>query len=194
MPEGRQRGGGRFSAKRKLEAVLRILRGEHLDTVSRELGVTAATLSSWRDDCLSGAEANLKSRAPTPQDDEVSRLQGLVGDLTMRLELSRERSASSGSSRVHRTSTRRRGTGVRSASSGRSRTSCCGRGDSGTWKSCSRRSTSGSGRTTRSGWSRSTVTDLRRRSGLASPQVKRLRECREYRHVRIQETGAVQGD
>ena len=40
---------GRFSARRKTEAVLRLLRGEDLDTLSRELGVTAATLSGWRD-------------------------------------------------------------------------------------------------------------------------------------------------
>ena len=40
---------GRFSARRKTEAVLRLLRGEDLDTLSRELGVTAATLSAWRD-------------------------------------------------------------------------------------------------------------------------------------------------
>ena len=37
---------GRFSAKRKSEAVLRLLRGEDLDTLSRELGVVAATLST----------------------------------------------------------------------------------------------------------------------------------------------------
>lgn len=86
-----QRGGGRFSSKRKTEAVLRILRGEDLDTVSRELGVTAARLSSWRDEFLSGGESNLKSCTPTAQDDEVGRLKGMVGDLTMRLELSRER-------------------------------------------------------------------------------------------------------
>ena len=89
MSKGRR--GGRFSSKRKLEAVLRVLRGEDLDTVSRELGVTAARLSAWRDDCLAGAEANLKSRAPSAQDDEVQQLKGLVGDLTMRLELSREK-------------------------------------------------------------------------------------------------------
>jgi hypothetical protein len=34
---------GRFSARRKTEAVLRLLRGEDLDTLSRELGVVAAT-------------------------------------------------------------------------------------------------------------------------------------------------------
>jgi hypothetical protein len=39
---------GRFSARRKTEAVLRLLRGEDLDTLSRELGVVAATLSGWR--------------------------------------------------------------------------------------------------------------------------------------------------
>jgi hypothetical protein len=90
MSKGR-RGGGRFSSRRKLEAVLRVLRGEDLDTVSRELGVTAARLSGWRDDSLAGAEARLKSRAPSAQDDEVHRLKSLVGDLTMRLELSRDK-------------------------------------------------------------------------------------------------------
>jgi transposase-like protein len=39
---------GRFSARRKTEAVLRLLRGEDLEALSRELGVTAATLSGWR--------------------------------------------------------------------------------------------------------------------------------------------------
>ncbi len=36
---------GRFSPQKKVEAVLRLLRGEDLDTLSRELGVTAARLS-----------------------------------------------------------------------------------------------------------------------------------------------------
>jgi len=53
---------GRFTARRKVEAVMRLLKGEDLDTVSRELGVTAATLSEWRDAFLSSAEAGLKSR------------------------------------------------------------------------------------------------------------------------------------
>ena len=34
--------GGRFSARRKRETVLRLLRGEDLESVSRELGITAA--------------------------------------------------------------------------------------------------------------------------------------------------------
>ena len=47
---------GRFSARRKSETILRLLRGQPLDSAARELGVTAATLaqrpsggsSSWR--------------------------------------------------------------------------------------------------------------------------------------------------
>ena len=36
--------GGRMSRQRKAAAVLRLVRGEDLETVSRELGVTAAPL------------------------------------------------------------------------------------------------------------------------------------------------------
>jgi transposase-like protein len=48
---------GRFSARRKTQAVLRLLQGEDLDTLSRELGVSAATLSGWRDAFPSLTEA-----------------------------------------------------------------------------------------------------------------------------------------
>src|SRR4029453_9222948 len=41
--------GGRLSRKRKRDAVLRLLRGEDLETLSRALGVTAATLSGGQD-------------------------------------------------------------------------------------------------------------------------------------------------
>ena len=47
--------GGRMSRQRKRDAVLRLLRGEDIDTVSRALGVTAATLSAWRDAFLAGS-------------------------------------------------------------------------------------------------------------------------------------------
>ena len=40
---------GRFSARRKRATVLRLLRGENLESVSRELGITAARASQWRD-------------------------------------------------------------------------------------------------------------------------------------------------
>ena len=56
----------RMSAGRKQEAVLRLLRGEDLELVSRELGVTAAELSGWRDTFLAGGEAALKTGLRTP--------------------------------------------------------------------------------------------------------------------------------
>ena len=77
----------RMSAGRKREAVLRPLRGEDLELVSRELGVTAAELSGWRDRFLAGGEASLKSRPAAARDAEVDRLQAKVGELTMATEL-----------------------------------------------------------------------------------------------------------
>jgi transposase len=74
----------RFSAKRKLDAVNRLLRGEPLELVARELNVTAARLSFWRDQALLAAEAALKERE---RDDEVTRLKGKVGAMTMEIEL-----------------------------------------------------------------------------------------------------------
>ena len=72
-------------------AVIRLLRGEDLDRLSRELRVTAATLSLWREEFVSGGQANLKARQPTAQDEEILRLKAMIGDLTMRNELLRER-------------------------------------------------------------------------------------------------------
>ena len=78
---------GRFAAKRKTEAVLRLLRGEDLDTLSRERGVAAATLSGWRDAFLDGGTAAMKSRPADDRDERVARLQAKVGQLTMDNEL-----------------------------------------------------------------------------------------------------------
>jgi transposase len=78
---------GRFSSQRKVEAVLRLLRGEDLDALSRELGVTASKLAEWRETFLAGGQVALKSRQVDVRDDEVRSLREKVGDLTMRLEL-----------------------------------------------------------------------------------------------------------
>jgi hypothetical protein len=80
----------RFSTKRKVEAVLRLLRGEELDALSRELGVTAARLSKWRETFLSAGVASLKSRPRDGRDEEIARLKEVIGELTMRNELLRE--------------------------------------------------------------------------------------------------------
>ena len=65
--------GGRMSRQRKTAAVLRLLRGEDLETVSRELGVTAATLTNWHDAFLAAGEAALMTRAVTGEELESDR-------------------------------------------------------------------------------------------------------------------------
>jgi transposase len=77
----------RMSAQRKQSAVLRLLRGEDLELLSRELGVTAAELSAWRDAFLAAGEAALKTRPADDRDVEIGRLKAKVGDLTMANEL-----------------------------------------------------------------------------------------------------------
>jgi len=82
---------GRFSARRKTETILRLLRGESLDSLARELGVTAATLAQWREAFLAGGQTALKSRLADERDDEIQRLRAKVGEITMNNELRLDR-------------------------------------------------------------------------------------------------------
>src|SRR4051812_41794925 len=82
-PEPRRR----MSVRRKQETVLRLLRGEDLELLSRELGVTAAELSGWRAAFLAAGEASLTSRPADAREAEIGRLKEKVGDLTMANEL-----------------------------------------------------------------------------------------------------------
>ena len=77
----------RFSARRKLAAVTRLLRGEPLETVARELNVTVARLSEWRDRALVAAETAMKERERDSRDEEVLRLKAKLGEVTMANEL-----------------------------------------------------------------------------------------------------------
>ena len=78
---------GRFTSRRKLEAVLRLLRGEDLDALSRELGITAHKIAEWKEDFLAAGQAGLKSRHPDAQDEEIRQLKEALGDTTMRLKI-----------------------------------------------------------------------------------------------------------
>lgn len=82
---------GRWTSKRKRDAVLRLLRGEDLDVVSREMKVTAATLAKWRDAFLDAGLTGLKSRASDARDSQIRDLQRKVGELTMDNELLNEK-------------------------------------------------------------------------------------------------------
>ncbi len=82
---------GRWSSRRKMEVVLRILRGEDLDSLSRELWVTAAALAQWRDQFLASGQAGLRSRETDERDLAISRMKTKIGEITMENELLRER-------------------------------------------------------------------------------------------------------
>ena len=85
--------GGRMSRPREREAVLRLLRGEGLETVSRSLGVTAAALSAWRDAFLAAGEAALATRPGTGEELESERLKGRLGEALIERDLLREKVA-----------------------------------------------------------------------------------------------------
>jgi transposase len=76
-----------MSRQRKRDAVLRLLRGEDLETVSRSLGVTAATLSSWRDSFVAAGEAALAARPVDGETLESERLKARLGAMLLKHEL-----------------------------------------------------------------------------------------------------------
>src|ERR671933_1880818 len=82
---------GRWSSRRKTEVVLRVLRGEDLDALSRELGVTAGVIAGWRDQFLAGGQAAVRTRPADERDEEIARLRAKVGEITMENELLLER-------------------------------------------------------------------------------------------------------
>ena len=58
-----------------------------MELVSRELGVTAARLSQWREQFLAAGQAVLKKRPQEARDLEIARLQQKLGEVTMDNEL-----------------------------------------------------------------------------------------------------------
>src|SRR3954454_6029232 len=79
--------GGRMARQRKREAVLRLLRGEDLELVSRSLSVTAATFSSGRDAFLAAGEASLATRPTDGEALESGRLKAKLGEMLLEREL-----------------------------------------------------------------------------------------------------------
>jgi transposase len=85
--------GGRMSRQRKSAAVLRLLRGEDLETVSRGLGVTAATLSGWREAFLAAGEAALSTKPVSGEELESGRLKAKLGAALIERDLLNEKIA-----------------------------------------------------------------------------------------------------
>jgi hypothetical protein len=87
MKKGKSSRGKRFSANKKMEAVLRLLKGEPLDEVARSVGRPAHELESWRREFIEAGMAALKSRKDDVSEKRLKSAQAKIGDLAMRLEL-----------------------------------------------------------------------------------------------------------
>jgi len=83
--------GQRWSRSRKRAVALRLLRGESVDAVSRELGVPLFRLEAWREAALAGIDAAFTSRKEAQVSAELDVALQRVGELTMENELLRAR-------------------------------------------------------------------------------------------------------
>ena len=66
---------------------MRILKGEALDALSRELKVSTSRLSEWRDEFMASGQAGLMSREPDHRDEQIKQLHAKIGEQTMEIEL-----------------------------------------------------------------------------------------------------------
>jgi hypothetical protein len=80
----------RWSAQRKKEVVLRLLRGEPVDAISREVSVPIYKLERWRDRALAGIEAGLKERENDPLEKQLDEANRRIGELVMEVEILRK--------------------------------------------------------------------------------------------------------
>jgi transposase len=79
----------RWSVQRKSELVLRLLRGEALDAVSRESQVPAHELETWKRVFLEQGTRGLRIRGE-PDERELTLARAKIGELMMRLELAED--------------------------------------------------------------------------------------------------------
>ena len=83
--------GQRWSASRKRDVVLRLLRGESLEALSREAGVEIYRLEAWRERAMAGLELGLKDRHGEPVAEMLDAAKRHIGELSM--EISQRSSA-----------------------------------------------------------------------------------------------------
>lgn len=81
----------RWSAGRKQEVVLRLLRGELVDALSREVGVPIYKLERWRDRALAGIDAGRKERESDPVERQLDAANRRIGELVMAVEILRQK-------------------------------------------------------------------------------------------------------
>ena len=83
--------GQRWSAARKREVVLRLMRGESGELLSRELGLPVFKLEQWRQKAEAALAGALKEREADPADGQLAAAMQRIGELSMENELLRAR-------------------------------------------------------------------------------------------------------
>jgi hypothetical protein len=79
----------RWSAARKREVVLRLMRGEAAELLSRELVLPVFKLEQWRRRAEAALEGALKEREADPADGQLAAAMQRIGELSMEVELLR---------------------------------------------------------------------------------------------------------
>ena len=83
--------GQRWSVARKREVVLRLLRGESAELLSRELGLPMFKLEQWRQKAEAALDGALKEREADTASTELAAAMQRIGALSMENELLRAR-------------------------------------------------------------------------------------------------------
>ena len=82
---------------RKREVALRLLRGEPVELLSRQLGVEIFRLEQWREKAIAGIDASLKERKGDPVKAELDiAMKRIRGRLIMQVELLEAKTETSG--------------------------------------------------------------------------------------------------
>jgi transposase len=88
--------GQRWSVARKREVVLRLLRGESAELLSRELGLPMFKLEQGRRKAEAALDGALKEREADPADGQLAAAMQRIGELSMEIELLRAKMERSG--------------------------------------------------------------------------------------------------
>ena len=83
--------GQRWSVGRKRGAVLRLMRGESVELLSRELGLPIFKLEQWRQKADAALDGALKEREAEAASTELAAAMQRIGELSMENELLRSR-------------------------------------------------------------------------------------------------------
>ena len=79
----------RWSRQARKEVVLRILAGDSIEELSRELQEETYRLEEWRDAAVAAMDIGLQGKGKDVKDKEIEQARATIGRLTMELELYR---------------------------------------------------------------------------------------------------------